>query len=54
MEDDTETIAEWIIKTAEKISKREGIDKYRVQRAIMWTLITGKRIYIAVPRKGRR
>ena len=53
MEDDTETIAEWIIKAAEKISEKEGIDPYMVQRAIMWTLITGKRICIVHTKRKR-
>ncbi len=42
----------WILKTAQKVSTKENVDAQIVIRAIMQTIITGKKVYIITSRKA--
>ncbi len=42
----------WILKTAQKVSTKENVDAQIVIRAIMRTIITGKKVYIITSRKA--
>jgi len=47
----------WIFNTAEVLSNKWGIDRRTVIHALMHTILTGQRTYIAAPKrtnKGKR